>query len=231
MTDNKVSLLHIVLAMIYVLFYPALLLFISGDMFWVECWVFAIWFFTSSLTTILYLYYKDPDLLAERFKIKGREGQQKWDKYFLWLVTVVYFAWFVIMPLDAKRFEWSKNFPLWLEIFGGFSLIISSFLMLRAMIDNTFTSPLIRIQKERNQHVVSTGIYGFVRHPMYVGAIFMFLGVPMLLGSIYGILVGLVLTLLFIIRILGEEKMLEAELEGYKDYEKKVKYRLIPFVW
>ena len=89
----------------------------------------------------------------------------------------------------------------------------------------------MRIQSERKQQVVSTGVYSFVRHPMYLAALLLFIGTPMLLGSLYGIIIGLVVLLLLVARIIGEEKMLVNELEGYADYKKKVKYRLIPFVW
>jgi protein-S-isoprenylcysteine O-methyltransferase Ste14 len=107
----------------------------------------------------------------------------------------------------------------------------SFFLLYRSYTDNPFVSPLVRIQAERKQRVVSTGVYGFVRHPMYLGAILMMLGVPLLLGSCWGILVGGALTLLLAARIVGEENMLTRELDGYEDYKKKVKYRLVPFVW
>lgn len=228
---NKVPLYKIIFSIFYVLIYPALILFISGDYHWIEGWIFSIWFLTSVLANLFYLYYKDPDLLAERLKWRTAKDQKIWDKYFLYILTVTYLIWFIIMPLDAKRFVWTVNFPLWLKISGGIGLLISSFLILRAFADNTFTSAIVRIQKERNQYVVSTGLYGYIRHPMYLGAILMFIGLPMLLGSKYGVLLGLMLSFLFVLRIFGEEKMLENELEGYKEYEQKVKYRLIPFVW
>jgi protein-S-isoprenylcysteine O-methyltransferase Ste14 len=135
------------------------------------------------------------------------------------------------MPLDAKRFKWTASFPSWLKICGGIGLLPSFFLLYRSYTDNPFVSPLVRIQAERKQRVVSTGVYGFVRHPMYLGAILMMLGVPLLLGSCWGILVGGALTLLLAARIVGEENMLTRELDGYEDYKKKVKYRLVPFVW
>jgi len=90
---------------------------------------------------------------------------------------------------------------------------------------------MIRIQAERKQHVVSTGVYGFVRHPMYLGAILHLIGAPLLLGSLYGVVAGAALLLLLAGRIIGEEKMLVNELEGYAEYRKKVRYRLIPYVW
>ncbi len=101
----------------------------------------------------------------------------------------------------------------------------------RSYTDNTFLSPLVRIQEDRKQRVVSTGVYGFVRHPMYLGGILMFLGTPLLLGSSLGVIAGLALTILLMARVAGEEKMLAGELEGYRKYMQKVRYRLFPFLW
>ena len=103
--------------------------------------------------------------------------------------------------------------------------------MLRALADNTYASQLVRIQTERGQHVVDTGVYGFVRHPMYLGGTLMFVGGPLLLGSVCGLLAGLAAVGLLILRILGEEKLLARDLEGYRAYREKVRYRLMPHVW
>jgi protein-S-isoprenylcysteine O-methyltransferase Ste14 len=135
------------------------------------------------------------------------------------------------MPLDAKRFGWSPAFPPWLNILGGALLVGSFFLFFRSYTDNTFLSPLVRIQEDRMQRVVSTGVYGFVRHPMYLGAILMFFGAPLLLGSLYGILAGFGLTILLMARIRGEEAMLTRELEGYRVYTQNFRYRLFPYLW
>ncbi len=135
------------------------------------------------------------------------------------------------MPLDAKRYEWTRDFPIWLKVLGGIALLVAFFFMFRSLADNPYASHLVRIQTERKQHVVSTGVYGFVRHPMYLGGMLLFIGAPLLLGSRYGILIGAAMSLLLVGRIIGEEKMLVEELEGYDDYRKKVRYKLIPFVW
>jgi protein-S-isoprenylcysteine O-methyltransferase Ste14 len=135
------------------------------------------------------------------------------------------------MPLDAKRFGWSPVFPLWVNVLGEAGLVGSFFLFFRSYTDNTFLSPLVRIQKDRDQRVVSAGVYGFVRHPMTLGAILMFVGAPLVLGSVYGLLAGLALTLLLMGRARGEEAMLARDLEGYREYMQKVRYRLFPFLW
>jgi protein-S-isoprenylcysteine O-methyltransferase Ste14 len=135
------------------------------------------------------------------------------------------------MPLDSIRFAWTPRLPLWLEAIGGVMLVLSSFFFFRSFTDNPFLSPLVRIQRERAQRVVSTGVYGLVRHPMYLGAILMFVGAPLLLASLGGLLVAVVLSLVLAARIVGEEKLLAAQLEGYAAYREKVRYRLFPFVW
>lgn len=132
---------------------------------------------------------------------------------------------------DARRFGWTPHLPRWLEAVGGVLLVGAAFFFFRAFKDNPFLSPLVRIQTERKQQVVSTGVYGFVRHPMYLGATLMFIGGPLLLGSAWGLLVGASLVLLLMIRIRGEETLLACELEGYDAYRKKVRYRLFPGIW
>lgn len=229
--DSKVKPGQIAYIIIVMLTIPALILLLSGDWLWIEGWAFSIWYIVLSLSTVIYLYRNDPALLAERFRRPGTGGEEEWDKYFVIAIALAYFAWIIVMPLDAKRFGWTTGFPPWIKVIGVIGLLASAFLLYRAFADNPFLSPLVRIQKERKQYVVSTGVYGFVRHPMYLGAILMFLGAPMLLGSMYGIIIGSIMSMLLLLRIIMEEKMLVEELEGYTDYQKKVKYRLIPFVW
>lgn len=221
----------VVFAFLYILVFPALLLLLSGDVTWPEGWIFSIWFIVLCFFTILFLYMKDPALLEERYRKPGTAHQAGWDRYVVYGLVIGFIFWIVIMPLDAKRFGWSPAFPLWLKVLGGTLLVGSFFLFFRSYTDNTFLSPLVRIQEDRKQRVVSTGVYGFVRHPMYLGAILMFVGAPLLLGSMYGILAGLALTILLMARIMGEEAMLSRDLEGYREYTQNVRYRLFPYVW
>jgi protein-S-isoprenylcysteine O-methyltransferase Ste14 len=231
-TDTtKITATQILLCILFPAIFPALILLLGGDVCWIEAWIFAIWYLLMCWSIPLYLYYKDPDLLSERFIKPGEGGQKDWDKYFLSITAIAFIAWVIIIPLDAKRYGWSTHFPLWLQVLGGIGLIKSYFFFFRSFSDNTFLSPLVRIQTERKQTVVSTGVYGFVRHPMYLGAIAMFISAPVLMSSKFGIIIGVILCFLIAVRIIGEEKLLSEELEGYTAYKLKVKYRLIPFVW
>ena len=211
--------------------FPVSMTFLSGDWLWVEGWIFNVWFIAVSFSSILYLYRKDPALLEERFRKPGTVNQKRWDVYLLYAFIMLFMAWFVTMPLDAKRYALTVNFPLWLKVLGGLGLVPSFFFLYRAYTDNTFVSPLVRIQTERKQWVVSAGVYGIVRHPMYLGGILLFMCAPLLLGSRYGVMGGTLLTILVVVRLIAEESMLVRELEGYEEYKTKVKHRLIPFVW
>ncbi len=221
----------IVNSVVTVLFFPALILLLGGNWRWVEGWIFGLWLDAMILSVTLYLYLKDPALLAERAQMPGSQNQKPWDKYLLTAIYLVALAWLIIMPLDAERFKWSPAFPVWLKILGGLVLLPALYLIYQPTVENTYLSTLVRIQSERKQHVISTGVYGFVRHPLYLGCLLMMLGAPLLLGSIYGLILSLIGLILVAGRILGEERMLTNELEGYEEYKKKVVYRLIPFIW
>lgn len=213
------------------LFFPTLILLLAGNWGWVEGWIFGLWLVVMILFSLIYLYWKDPALLAERTKAPGSGNQQSWDKVLMLFILVLAVLWLVVLPLDAERFHWSPVFPLWLKILGGAALVPALYLIERPAIDNTFLSARVRIQSERKQHVITTGIYGFVRHPLYLGCTLMMFGAALLVGSVYGLIISLIGLVAIAGRIIGEEKMLVEELEGYEDYKKKVKYRMIPFVW
>lgn len=230
MTRN-ISAIKIIFTLIYLIVFPILLLFLSGDWLWIEGWLFSIWFTILCYTTIIYLFLKNPALLSERYRKPGSGSQKGWDLYVVFGIVVGFILWITIMPLDAKRFGWTHHFPLQLKITGGTLLLFSFFFFLKSYVDNSFLSPLVRIQTERKQQVASSGVYKFVRHPMYLGAVLLFIGTPLLLGSKYGLLTGFLLTLLLAGRIIGEEKLLTKELEGYAEYKRKIKYRLFPFIW
>jgi protein-S-isoprenylcysteine O-methyltransferase Ste14 len=213
--EPKVSPLRLAATGGYLLFWPALLFLLAGTWRWSEGWIFSGWFVTLCATSIGWLYRRDPALLAERYRRPGSGGQKGWDKLVVYGLVLGFIGWIAVMPLDAKRYGWTPRLPVLIASLGGVLLLLSAFLFFRSFADNTFLSPLIRIQEERKQHVVSTGVYGFVRHPMYLGAILMYLGAPLLLGSGLGLLLGALLAALLAGRIVGEERLLVSELEGY----------------
>ncbi len=214
------------------LFFPALILLLAGNWRWVEGWIFGLWMAAMIVFNMTYLYFKDPALLAERTKRPGSEKNEKtWDKILLPAVLLLAVAWLIILPLDAERFHWSPAFPLWLKIIGGLALIPAFYLIEWTTMANTFMSTMVRIQEERKQHVITTGTYGFVRHPLYLGCALMMFGMPLLVGSVVGLVLTAIGMAALIYRIGGEEKMMVNELEGYNDYKKKVKYRLVPLIW
>lgn len=229
--EEKLTPGRVIFTVFYILFFPAVLLFLAGDWFWIKGWIFGIGFLILCYGTIIYLYINDPALLLERYRKPGTGGQKGWDIFAIYGIVAGFLSWIIIMPLDAERFAWSPVFPFWLTLLGMIFLLLSAYFLFAALRDNSFASPLVRIQTERKQIVVSGGVYGFVRHPMYLGGILGFIGGPLFFGSVYGLGIALLMVLLFMVRIHGEERTLARGLPGYDEYRQKVKYRLIPFVW
>jgi protein-S-isoprenylcysteine O-methyltransferase Ste14 len=222
---------RLVATAIYLLVWPALIFVLAGTWRWAEGWIFGAWFVALCTTCIVWLYRRDPALLAERYRLPGSGGQAGWDRFVVIGLGLGFATWIALIPLDARRFGWTSRWPIAIEGCGAALLLLSSFFFFRSFTDNPFLSPLVRIQPERKQRVVSTGVYGFVRHPMYLGALLMFFGAPLLMSSVAGLLCAAALALLLAGRIVGEERLLVRELEGYVQYRDTVRYRLIPHVW
>lgn len=234
MTTNDsagVPLSKLIGAFLYLLLFPVILFVLAGDWRWIEGWLFSVIFLLMCYSTLLYLYFYDPALLKERFGSPVQQDQKRWDKVLLSVFFVDFLVWFAIMPLDARRLGWSPAFPFWIKATGTLLLVLSSVILFEALRENTFAAPVVKIQKDRGQHVISTGLYGIVRHPMYAGAVLLFVAGPLLLGSVFGLMMGLVLIVTIAVRSIGEEAMLKKELDGYSDYMKKVKWRMIPYVF
>jgi protein-S-isoprenylcysteine O-methyltransferase Ste14 len=208
----------------------ALFLFLpAGTVAWLAGWVFLVLFFSFVFALTLWLFRHNPGLLKERMTV-SRSDQKVWDKVFFILLQVAFLAWLVLMPLDAVRWHWSQ-LPVWLQV-GGAMILVSSFpLFFLTFRENSFLSPMVRIQQDRGQTVVSTGPYHYVRHPMYAAALLFLLGTTLLLGSGVGLLWGLILVSMIARRAVLEERTLRKELAGYDAYMAQVKYRLIPYVW
>jgi protein-S-isoprenylcysteine O-methyltransferase Ste14 len=211
--------------------FPVVILLLAGNWLWVEGWIFSLWISAMILSNMVYMYLRNPALLAERSKKPGSDNQKKWDKYLLTGAYLLAVVWVVIQPLDAQRFHWSPAFAVWLKVLGGIMLVPALYLLLRPTIENTYLSTMVRIQDDRKQTVITTGVYSFVRHPLYLGCLFMLFGAALLMGSVCGLAIAVIAVIALVGRIIGEEKMLVNELEGYEAYKKKVHYRLIPLVW
>ena len=199
----------------------------AGTWDWPSGWAFLALFAATSVTISLWLASIDPGLLAERLKPPVQKDQKPWDRVFLLVMAVGYFAWLALMAWDARRAAWS-HVPVWLQVTGA-TLIVASYLGIAWVFrTNSFAAPVIKIQAERRQTVISTGPYAFVRHPMYAFALWQFVGGPLMLGSWWGLAGAIAITLAVAARTLGEEKMLRAELDGYDDYARRVRWKYAP---
>lgn len=208
---------------------PATLFLAAGTMVWPAGWIFLSLFYGFILVSILQLSTSNPGLLVERMSL-SKSNQKSWDKIFFPLFLAMFIAWLVLIALDAMRFHWSEM-PIWLQGVGGLILAGSFALIYLTLQENSYLSPTVRIQEDRGQTVVSTGPYGYVRHPMYTGILFFSLGTALLLGSWPGLLLSPILIGLIATRAVLEERMLRDELSGYDTYMAKVHYRFIPHVW
>ena len=172
----------------------------------------------------LVLLLKAPDLLAKRLQSKEKEEAQKGV---IALSLLMFVGGFVLAGLDF-RFGWS-NVPIWVIIGASVVLLISYGLYAEVMRENAYLSRTVEVQE--GQKVVDTGLYGIVRHPMYAVTTLLFLSIPLVLGSWISFALFLLYPLLMVQRIRNEETVLADGLPGYREYQKKVKYRMIPFIW
>jgi protein-S-isoprenylcysteine O-methyltransferase Ste14 len=206
----------------------ALLLFLPAwTVAWWQAWVFLA--ITAVLTTsvTLYLMRYDPKLLERRVSAGPGAEKEKSQKIIQSLASLAFIALIALPALD-HRFGWS-SVPSSVVIVGDILILIGFLIIFFVFKENTFTSGTIAIHEE--QKVISTGLYAWVRHPMYTGGLIFIAGVPLALGSYWGLSMFILLTVVIIWRLLDEEKFLAKNLPGYVAYEGKVKYRLVPFIW
>ena len=181
----------------------AVLFLAAGTFGWPGAWIFLALMVAVGLGLGLDLSRRDPALLRERMSSPVQRGQPAADRMLLFALFATLFAWLAVMGLD-RRFGWS-SVPAPVQALGALTIIGAVWFCYRAMLENSFAAPVVKIQRDRGQRVVSTGPYAFVRHPMYFGAIFYFIGVALLLGSWWGLLFGLVPMGLLCLRIPIEE--------------------------
>lgn len=207
-----------VLLVFLVLFIPA------GTLKFWNAWLFMAIIFIPILITGIFLIFKNPELLRKRLNSKEKESEQK---SVVLLSGLMFIGGFIVAGLDF-RFNWLKV-PYTLSIVAVVIFIFSYLLYIEVMRENTYLSRTIEIQE--TQRVIDTGLYGFVRHPMYLSTLLLFLSIPLILGSLFSFLIFLIYPAIIVKRIINEEEVLERGLKGYNSYKRRVKYRLIPFIW
>ena len=212
------------------LFFAVTLFLPAGTVAWPAGWCFLLLFFGFVVAITLWLFKHNRALLRERMTGSAKPDQETWDRVIMLVALVLFTAWLVVMALDAARFHWSQM-SLWLHMIGGILLLCSFYLLYLTFRENPHLSPAVRIQDDRGQVVVSTGPYRYVRHPMYSAFVAFVPGTALLLGSWYGVVVGLTLVGMVAGRAVLEERTLRKGLKGYDVYMAQVKYRLIPHVW
>jgi protein-S-isoprenylcysteine O-methyltransferase Ste14 len=202
----------------------------AGTADWPAAWIFLAQMIVLSLVGGLWLVRHDPALVQERLAPVMQKGQPTADKVLLPVIILVLFGAIVLMALDAVRLAWS-SVPLWVQAVGELALLLSIWLSLRTLAENSFAAPVVKIQEDRGHTVITSGPYRYVRHPMYAGALIFFAGTSLLLGSWWGLVAVPVLAVVLGLRIQLEEKTLRAGLKDYDDYARRVRFRLIPLVW
>jgi protein-S-isoprenylcysteine O-methyltransferase Ste14 len=204
----------------------------AGTWRWWEAWLLiGLWMVFFVVLTVS-LSRKDPALFVERMKASPvQKGQKGWDKVSMSLMFIVAIGYYIIPGFDVIRFGWSHPFPEWVEI-TAMAVHIPCFLFLAwVMHANTYLAPVVKIDHEREQLVITDGPYAIVRHPMYSAIIVLVIAFPTALGSRFGLIPALLLVLLLVIRTIFEDRTLRTELPGYPEYTSVTRYRLIPGVW
>ena len=196
-----------------------------------RAWLFFALAFLYYLLSFIILYQFNPNLIQHRGGSAFREDSKQWDKYILLIYTLLgVYGQFFVAGWDLGHVQW---FYLGWEylVVGIILFIISDVLIVWAMVQNPFFEPTVRIQKERNQRVISNGPYRIVRHPGYLSGILWHLAMPLIFGSGLTLVYSLLIVVLLVVRTYLEDKTLQAELEGYQGYTRKTRHRLLPGVW
>ena len=196
----------------------------AGSLKFINGWIFVGVLFIPMLIAGIVMMLKNPDLLRKRLNAKEKQRDQS---LVIKLSGLMFILGFVLAGLDF-RFGWFQ-LPRGIVIAAAVVFLFGYILFAEVLRENTYLSRTIEVQE--NQQVIDTGLYGIVRHPMYSATLLMFLSMPLILGSLISFVIFLVYPFIITKRITGEEEFLQKELNGYSEYKKKVKYRLVPFIW
>lgn len=202
----------------------------AGTLAWPALWVLLGFYFLTTGGWMVWLRRRDPALLKERMTARTKPDVKGWDRGIIRAYTALLTVLLLLAPLDAVRFRWSRV-PLGARGLALLAMLAAWSLVIWAFRENAFLSECVRIQTERGHTVCTTGPYRIVRHPMYVAVILTILCIPILLGSFFALIPAGLIAALFVLRTALEDRTLQAELPGYADYARAVRWKLIPKVW
>ena len=208
----------------------AALLFISaGRIDWLRAWIYLALSTTTLAVSGVIAACINPGVIAARAK-KKREGVKRFDRIFSAMYSTLLLATPVIAGLDAVRFGWS-SMPFATVYVGVALYLVGSVPITAALATNPFAERQVRIQSDRDHRVISTGPYRYVRHPLYTGAVVLMFAIPLILGSVWALVIAVLSAAAFVWRTAMEDSTLRAELAGYEEYCSRTRYRLIPGLW
>ena len=210
---------------------PLLLFVCAGDIGWWQAWVYSLLFVAAGLGGRFLAERRHPGLLAERQSIDNIQTVKTWDKVLAPLMALSLSLPLVIVAGLDHRFGWSPAFPLWLILIGFFLIAFGYAFAVWALVENRFFSSVVRIQTDRGHVVCDTGPYRIVRHPGYAGNILPLLGIVLALSSLWTLIPAAVALVIAVIRTALEDRTLQEELPGYKEYARRVRYRLFPGIY
>jgi protein-S-isoprenylcysteine O-methyltransferase Ste14 len=214
----------------FIVFIPFLPLLISWQWDWWEAWIYAILSILSFAISRVLAARRHPDIIAERARYMQHENAKPWDKQLAPLLGLGGILTMVVAGLD-KLFGWSPAYSLPLKTLSLLIILTGYALSSYALIENRFFSGMVRLQTDRGHQVVSSGPYQWVRHPGYAGVLLVYLATPVFLDTSWAFLPTGFTMILFVIRTALEDRFLQDELEGYRDYARRVRYRLLPGIW
>lgn len=203
----------------------SILLFVpAGTVYYWNAWLLIGSLFIPMFIVGIVLAIKNPELLRKRLNAKEKEAKQKSVILF---GALMFISGLLVAGLDY-RYQWLV-LPRWLVLTSTALFLFAYLLYTEVLRENTYLSRTIEVQE--NHKVVDTGLYGIVRHPMYTSTILLFLSMPLVLGSFFSFIIFMIYPVVIVKRIRNEEEVLEKSLEGYSEYKRRIKYRLIPFIW
>jgi protein-S-isoprenylcysteine O-methyltransferase Ste14 len=210
---------------------PLLLFICGGDLGWWQAWVYSLLILAAGIGGRIWAEQRHPGLTAERQNTESLQNSKAWDKVLAPLMAVsISYPMVIVAGLD-QRYNGSPEFPLWLNATGFILIAFGYAFAAWAVAENRFFSSVVRIQTERGHVVCDTGPYRFVRHPGYAGNILPLFGIVLALGSVWTLIPAAVTTIITVMRTVLEDQTLQEELPGYREYARRVRYRLIPGIF